>query len=340
MRRWLPLTIVALTGCAAVEDAASSESAVTANASSSYSLEISPRVASDVDEAFIRREVEASMALYTRDVAALADPISVVVDAPDCLRTGYDMPTRKVLFCNNTDTPHVGTASADVIHHEVFHAMLCQTKPEWCDATASATSERTAIHEGLADFFAYTLSPDEQFGEGFYRDQPFVRRYRESYCYSLVSGGHEKGNAIVSSLIARGHGLAEVKRVAAGSDLTLDALFSTDEDPCFRADAPKVNRTATGYPESTLERYRIRPNEPLTLAFDGDAAFKARYPNLSIRWSVAPTLFTIDNLSATSFRVTATGSDGYEKIAALYVVDDKVVGGKSFYFQVAQPSSP
>lgn len=332
------LACALLVGCAAseAEPASRADDVV---ASDAYTLAISPRVAGEIDEAFVRREIEAAIALYRRDVAPTTAPIAVVVDAPECLRTGYDMPSRKVLFCNNQDTPRAGTASADVIHHELFHALLCQTKPAWCDGAAPAGSERTALHEGLADYFAYVLAPDDAFGEGFYRDQSFVRRYRVPYCYSLVSGGHEKGNAIVSALIARGHGLDDVARLVTNDDLTLDALFASDADECFGADPPHVSRTVTGYPESTLERYRVRPNEPLTLAFAGDAAFDRHYSNLAIRWEPAPSLFSITELDETkrSFRVAVTGADGYEKITVLYVVDGEVIGGKSYYFQVANP---
>ncbi|MFO0734483.1 MAG: hypothetical protein U0270_01320 [Labilithrix sp.] len=323
------LACALLVGCAASkEDGETEHEAIVA--ASPYTLEISTRAAVDVDEPFIRREVEAAIALYRRDVAVPAEPVAVVVDAPDCLRTGYDMPSRRVLFCNNDDTPRAGTASADVIHHEVFHALFCQSKPDWCDASAPANIDRSAWHEGLADYFAYVLAPDAEFGEGFYRDQAFVRRYRVPYCYSLVSGGHEKGNAIVDALIERGHGLDDVKRLVAGREIAL-------EDECFGADPPHVVRTVTGYPESTLERYRVRADAPLELRFAGDPAFERRYPNLTIRWEPAPTRFAITADDPRSFHVTVTGTSGFEKIAALYVVDGAVVGGKSFYFQVARP---
>jgi hypothetical protein len=325
----LGLACVLLAGCASTaEDAARSDVAMTSTA---YELEISSSVAASIDEAFVRREVEAAIALYGRDVAPLHEPVSVVIDPPDCLRTGYDMPTRKVLFCKNDNTPRAGTASADVIHHEVFHAMLCQTKPAWCGSDAPVP-----LHEGLADYFAYVLAPDDLFGEGYYEDQAFVRRYRVPYCYSLVSGGHEKGNAIASALIARGHQLRDVAELVKGDALTVDALLTDNTDACFSADAPAIARTVEGYPESTLERYRIRPDAPLTIRFEGNDAFARRYPNLTVRWEPAPTLFSVTNLDERSFRIAVTGTNGFEKIAALYVVDGEVVGGKSFYFQVAR----
>lgn len=330
------LALVFLVGCGqAVEERASAELALGDEA---YTLEISPEVAASVDAPFIRREVEAAIALYRREVAAPSAPIAVVVDAPDCLRTGYDMPSRKVVFCKSEATPRSGTASADVIHHEMFHALLCQTKPGWCDDTTSSDTARVAMHEGLADYFSYALAPDDAFGEGFYRDKPIVRRYRVPLCYSLVGGGHEKGNAIVSELIDRGQGLTEIARLVAGPDLTLEALFgAAPADSCLGPAAPAVVSTVTGYPASTLERYRIRPDAPLTVRFDRDAAFQERYPNLTVRWEPSPPRFTITSLDTTSFTVAATGTSGFDKVTALYVVDDAVVGGKNFYFQVARP---
>jgi hypothetical protein len=325
----LGLACLLLAGCASTtEDAPRSELAMS---NAAYELDVTPSVAASIDEAFVRREIEAAITRYAREVAPLHEPVSVVIDPPDCLRTGYDMPTRKVFFCKNDNTPRAGTASADVIHHEVFHAMLCQTKPGWCGSDAPVP-----LHEGLADYFAYVLSPDDLFGEGFYEDQAFVRRYRVPYCYSLVSGGHEKGNAIASALIARGHDLRDVAELVKGDALTVDALLGPTTDACFGADPPAVSRSVEGYPESTLERYRIRPDAPLTIRFAGNDAFARRYPNLTVRWDRAPTLFAVSNLDDRSFRIDVTGTDGFEKMAALYVVDGEVVGGKSFYFQVAR----
>lgn len=339
-----------LTACApAGDDAGSATQHETTSEIPPYTFAMSPAVAAagTVDEAFVRREVEAAVTLYRAQVAATAEPVTVVVDPPDCLRTGYDMPTRKVSFCNNSDTPRMGTASADVIHHEVFHALLCQTKPAWCD---SPSDDETALHEGLADFFAYQLAPDDFFGEGFYSSKPYIRRYREPYCYSLVSGAHERGNAIVAALIAGGEGLAAVKRLTNGEALSLAALFNpgpdnpgpgdAPADACFGADAPEVERTVVGYPESTLERYRIRAGAPLSLSFAGNDAFARRYPNLTIRWEPAPALFDVKTTDSRSFEISAKGANGYNKASALFIVDDQVVGGKAFYFQIANAPTP
>lgn len=343
-RRFLEATALlaaaALPACAAAEgdaegDADSALQHETAADVAPYTLTMSPAVAAgSIDEAFVRREVEAAVALYRAEVAPTAEPVAVVVDPPDCLRTGYDMPTRKVSFCNNSDTPRMGTASADVIHHEVFHALLCQTKPAWCD---SPSADATALHEGLADFFAYRLAPDDLFGEGFYSSKPYIRRYREAYCYGLVSGAHERGNAIVAALIAGGEGLAAVKRLAASDTLSLPALFGeSPSDSCFSTSPPQVERTVAGYPESSLERYRIRAGAPLTLTFAGNEAFVRRYPHLTIRWDPAPALFDVKTTDTREFEISAVGSDGYNKTSALFIVDGQVVGGKAFYFQIAR----
>lgn len=335
---WVSGLCALLVGCAAApEEAASGESAVAV--APAFSLEVSPRIAAapaTIDEAFVRREVAAAIALYAREVAVPTGPIAVVVDPPDCLRTGYDMDTRMVRFCDVADTPRLGTASADVIHHEVFHALLCQTQPSFC--AEPIAPEPVALHEGLADYFAWVLAPDDAFGEGYYRDKPFVRPYRTPVCYSLVGGGHEKGNALASALVARGRRLEDVARVARGTELTLAALLGdAPDDPCFGAHPPAVERTVTGYPDSALERYRIRPGAPLTIDFEGNAAFEARYPDLAIRWEPAPDLFSITPDGPRSFRVDATGASGFDKVTALYVAGGQVVGGKNFYFQIARP---
>ena len=244
------LACALLVGCASTADDAEEAHASNLSDAPAFTLEISPSVAPAIDEAFLRRELQAAIDLYTREVASISAPIPVLVGAADCLRTGYDMPSRRVLFCSNTDTPRAGTASADVIHHEMFHAMLCQTKPAWC-----GSDPNVPLHEGLADYFAYRLAPDELFGEGFYQAQPYVRRYRVPYCYSLVGGGHEKGNAIVSELIARDHALRDVAQLVRGEALSLDALLGPDDpNTCFGANPPAVERTVEGYPASSLER--------------------------------------------------------------------------------------
>ena len=68
--------------------------------------------------------VHTSNLYYTRPQAVLAERLVRLTCTPAA-------PRGKVFFCNNTDTPRAGTAYADVIHHEMYNAQLCQKKPAW-----------------------------------------------------------------------------------------------------------------------------------------------------------------------------------------------------------------
>lgn len=305
-----------------------------------FSLSVDPALAAQVDEPELRREITAAIDLYRREVAA-PKSIRVAVGAAECLRTGYSAKTNTVAFCNNRDTPRVGTASTDVIHHEVFHALLCRSQPDWCTPAAFDDTAKSALHEGLADFFAHELDPDASFGEGFYADRPVVRTYRTPLCYSLVDGAHEKGNAIASALLAQKKTLADVARLVRGGELTVEALFgASPEDSCLGGSAPSVSfAIGGGYELSTLNRYRIEEGKPLDVDFAADDAFAKRFGALTVRWAQTPQLFTIAPRDEAAFRVERKSGveTGFDKVVAQYVADGEVVGTKPFYFQVARP---
>src|SRR5262249_39632572 len=92
----LSITAVSATGCTSLETTESSDQAV--EDSQAYTLDIASSVAGDVDAAFVKREVEAAISAFQREVAPLQAPIPIAVGSADCLRTGYNFETAKVVF--------------------------------------------------------------------------------------------------------------------------------------------------------------------------------------------------------------------------------------------------
>jgi len=332
--RPLVLFALALAGCAApVEETADTDSAVEGRGDSErYTLEIAPDVRDAIDEPKLRATIVGAIARYEQAIAPLTAPIAVAVGTAGCLRTGYDFTGKRVVFCERRDTPKVGTASEDVVRHELFHAMLCQSRPETCTKESLESVERTALHEGLADYFAYSLAPDASFGEGFYAERPFVRAYETSLCHSLVDGAHEKGNTIASALVRRRTPLAGLAPFAKGGAFAFDGRGET----CFAADGPQVEATIEGYPTSRLGRYKIERDRPLGVTFYADEAFAKRFGALRVRFSPEPKLFKIEETGANAFRVTVTGESGFDKVFATFESDGVAVGTQVFYFQIAR----
>jgi hypothetical protein len=242
-----------------------------------------------------------------------------------------------------------------VIRHELFHAMLCSKRPETCTDEALKNVDTVALHEGLADFFTYSLAPDMAFGEGFYRDQPWIRTYRTSLCYSLVSGAHEKGNAIVSRLVEEGKVFFEIPSILAERAFTPASLFDDPSEGCFASSgAPVIDVAALNHPASRLNRYYIEQEGALELQVVPNAEARRLYPEMETRWTLASNDsgdWEGSKSNAAAFRVSAVLSpdmafplhfsifppedasiDPVEKWVAGFYSRGERIGQKAFYF--------
>ncbi|MEY4064126.1 MAG: hypothetical protein RIR26_334 [Pseudomonadota bacterium] len=276
---------------------------------------------------------------FETEIAPLKDHIWVAIGGPSCLRTGYQFDYRKIVFCNNTNTVERGTRSLDVINHELFHALLCQSKPQWCQSSVLSNSESIAVHEALADVFAYLMSPDDSFGENFYADRPFVRPYKTKLCQSLSEGEHERGNALASALIESGATLTTLSELIKTDTFGMEPIATKLNltDPCLKNNGPHIAFLPEGKSPSELNRYRVNRGEPIKFRIDMNDALKARYPQLTLRLETTPKYFAMKeerNASNEQFLVfTPKATQGVEKITA-YFLAEGIVASRTLFLAI------
>ena len=258
-----------------------------------------------VEKAFLQKRFQAAYALFSREIGPLSQDLVISVGNADCLRTGYNFVLNKVHFCSNTNVKNHGLESVDVIHHEFFHAFLCQYKSELC-----GPDMRADVHEGLADYFSYLLSPDEFFGESFYLNRPFVRRYKTNWRPGLVQGEHPRGNALASRLIKQ--------RVSLKDSLDLFNVPINEE----------VTDEVTGVPKSRLNRYRLGPDEVMHIEFH----FSPEAQVSRVVWQKVPGI-SIKRISEKVFTIQVTTKPASPKIMARFLsLDGQELGQSVYYF--------
>ncbi|MBC7385872.1 MAG: hypothetical protein H7301_06890 [Cryobacterium sp.] len=279
--------------------------------------------------------------------------VTIEYGGKDCLRTGYDFRKQTVHFCPANNVVDSGTASADVIHHELFHALLCSKNPELCTPEILKSLDVTAVHEGLADHFAYTLTPDENFGEGYLKDALFLRKYLSPGCYTLQAGAHDRGSALTSQLVKNQTPLSEIAELAADPNRIFHVMNLVrlgtghakleSEFSCFLAgdSAPQINTDVKNYPNSRLNRYTLLASLPLELRFVPNEAMKSLYPDFSVEWAerspekLKTLNLTHSTLSPMTFliRFIFPESEKFaEKIIVKFLSAGEVIGSRAFYF--------
>lgn len=303
-----------------------------------FQISIAPSVAEQIDEPRLKNIVRSSLKKFQEDFFPLHEVLNISVGMPGCLRTGYNFEAKVVQFCSNARTPASGTQSEDVVHHEMFHAMLCQQKPDWCTAEKLKVPENVALHETLADLFARRLNPDDSFGESFYSDQQFIRSYQSDACYNLVESPYGKASALMSHIWSKQDGFDTVVKMLRGNDFSADEL-SADGDDCFRPDGPAVQVRITNQPESRLSRYRVRASDSLDLQIVPNEALLEKFPNLKIQWTFENDIFAAQDIStaqdAFHFKVVSQKPEGWSKATAHFWAESHWLGAKTFYFAVA-----
>lgn len=258
-----------------------------------------------INEVHLQKRFEAAYALFSREIGSLTQDLIISVGDADCLRTGYNFVLNKVHFCSNTNVKNHGLDSVDVIHHEFFHAFLCQNKSELC-----GPEMRADVHEGLADYFSYLLSPDEFFGESFYLNRPFVRKYKTNWRAGLVQGEHSRGNALANQLIKH--------RVSLKNSLGLFIAPINEE----------VTDEVTGVPKSHLNRYRLGPDEVMHIEFH----FSPEAQVSRVVWQKVPGI-SIKRISEMVFTIQVTAKPASPKILARFLsLDGQELGQRVYYF--------
>ena len=244
--------------------------------------------------------------LFEKEVGALDKEITVNISPASCLRTGFDRVSGEVVFCPTNKVVNAGLSSVDVINHELFHAFLCHFDNEICNL-----KEKDYLHEALADVFAYKLNPDDLFGENYYKEFLYIRKYRVDSRPGLVTGDHEKGNAFASQFIKNNTSL---KRI-------IEMFY--EEDP-----KEEVNDVVTGAPKSKLNRYRLSPEQVMQIEFE----FAPEAEVLYVEWTV-PEVVKITKLGDKKFSIEITSDPESSKgFAVFYSSEGKELGRRAYYF--------
>ncbi len=258
-----------------------------------------------VDQKVLNKYFIRAYNFFENEIGPLSQDITVSIGEANCLRTGFNFIQNKVNFCSNQRVKDHGLKSIDVINHELFHAFLCQYKSELC-----GPDMRADVHEALADYFSYLLSPDEFFGENFYRDQAFVRRYKTNWRAGLVQGEHSRGNALASQLIKN--------RVSLKESL---ALFKV---PVFE----EVTDIVTGVPKSHLNRYRLDSNEVMQIEFN----FSPEVQVSQVIWQKVPGI-SIERVSGKIFHIQIKAKPSSPKMVVRFLsLDGQELGQRVYYF--------
>lgn len=298
---------------------------------------------SPVELSLVRPVIDEAINDFETKVSTLQGEIQIAIGSSGCLRVGYNFVSHVVHFCNGKNVIQFGIASRDIIRHELFHAMVCNVRPEMCTSLALSSDDIVASHEALADFFAYQLEPKECFGENFYSNQKCVRQYLTHICYSLVAGPHEKGNALVSELISANLTLDRIQdAILQSTFLPTDILKAAGlrSGSCFDSvHAPQLNYAVSNYTKSALNKYWINPESPLLLDFQQNLSMTDLFSNVQIKWTTEngtdSKLFRVSKgKSINSFSITPLSSSGIEKLIALIFNEGELIGEVTFYFGI------
>ncbi len=197
------------------------------------------------------------------------------------------------------------------------------------------------IQEALADFFTYTLSPDNCFGENFYKDQPCIRNYENSLLISLSDSPHLKGSALTKYLIKNSVSFNDISLFLKNSEFTgfnLNSLKSLSQG--LKADIDQdlsyvLQDSVLDYKYSVSRKYWINEGQSLDLIFNPNKELLTQYPDLKISWSskegVTPLFFQITG-DDFKFKISPLQNAKPEKIIATLKNGTQILGYRAYYF--------
>ncbi len=278
-----------------------------------------------------------ALVFFENNISKINNDILIKVGSSDCLRVGYDYKKNIIRFCNNSNVQSNGLSSIDVINHELFHSFICNSFLDLCTDKQMQDDDIKSMHEGMADYFAYQMNPDEYFGENFYTDRKYIRRYSNNLCYTLNIGAHAKGNAIVSQLLKANTTWTEI----IDKNFNKDKLFS--QNTCFHNDGPSVKIINLDGKTSRLNRYRVPKEKPLHLVVKANQIFNNQFGQVSLR--IAKGSINYDPPFKTSLevldeknlliKIEALKNKGFQKITVNFLNSQGVIlGQQSLYFSV------
>lgn len=283
----------------------------------------------------LRETLERSHALFAGTFGATPARIEVTT-TDSCLSTGYDFETSRIAFCPTSSTRDGGIHSPDVVAHEAFHALLCNRFPAACTAEALHDESVVALHEGLADYFAFTLAPDPLFGEDMFLDRPFIRKYQTTLCYSLTSGTHLKGNTVAAWFISNSVSWTAIAAVLSNERSFDLSAFPFSRLPCFSTQGPELQIEAVGLAASRLHRYRLPKGRPTTIAFHPNQAFLEKFgTSATVVWKGSgnrASVFSVRQSGPWSWEVLPQSEEGWGKYTIEISSGGNLVGLKHLYF--------
>lgn len=261
-----------------------------------------------LDQNRLEEQFKTAYSEFEKEIAELDGSITLTISPDSCLRTAYNRETKEVEFCPGKNVINAGLDSVDIINHELFHAFICSYDSNLC-----GMKEKDYLHEALADTFAYNLQPDDVFGENFYKNQLYLRKYKSSYRAGLVQGEHEKGNALCAQFIREKTPLIKV----------LPLFLKADPEE-------EVEYSVTGAPYSKLNRYRLPLNQVIQLDFQ----FAEIAGVHSVEWKV-PEGVEVKSTSPASFEIKmVTDPDSSKGFATFLSSDGTELGRRAFYFGI------
>ncbi len=269
-----------------------------------------------------------------RTLIGKTEEVRIVVNPDSCFRTGYSFQNDSVQFCDVDTVNRFGIYSTDVIYHELFHYYFCHQRPELCTSAVLSDLNAVAIHEALADYFAYLMNPDSYFGEGFYLNRPYIRTYQNDGCFDLLKSSYHKAQTIFPFL--KESSIESISRYMAKGNLSVQSLaeYGIVRGACFEQ-AFKLEFIPSIGEISSLNRYRI-PSKGMRLSIVANPAFQEYFGDVNItvtRTDTTSPVFDIAISGGSIFIKTLTNR-GYEKVYVNILKDKQILTQIPLYLTV------
>ena len=256
-------------------------------------------------------------------------PINILVNPQSCFRTGYNYNKKVINFCSSKSTLRMGINSLDIIHHEAFHYLLCRSLPDFCNENMIGDIHIQSIHEGLADYFSYQLSPDNFFGENYRIDFPFLRFYKNELCYNLVSTPHLKGSALSSFLIKNNYNWKDIiSFIKEGSK-----LGSFTKSACFLRSTEQTILTPRSRKLSKSNRYWINKGEDIVFELKVAKKILKHFKEVKFKVNHSSDLFSY-RLTSDTLTFSSKGPTGFNKIIVDIYSHELKIGEVKLYLGV------
>lgn len=181
------------------------------------------------------KKLNRALSFFEQELGEISSNSNLKIEVGS-LRTAYSMKERRVGFNCGAKYINCGVSSEDIVHHEVFHGLLCLRHSNLCDPDFKLTHDHEAAHEALAYYFGFLMSPDKAYGENYRVDMPSLKPYIKTLIPDLIIGSHGKGMGLFSQLYESNTSLKAIdtflSSLRSPIDLTFESLyeFSKAED--------------------------------------------------------------------------------------------------------------